>query len=152
MDRDLYLWLTDPDPGCPKISGSGSPTLVSRSGCKKDRTPFIVIVKSRITISNIQWRIAFSGGEPCDVVQPADESDDDSSNPNDKKAYYEVWPWRQILHLKFQTTKRPSWSFVFHGPLTNFPSRKVFFFISILFTTNSLSLSTDDANITIFKN
>jgi hypothetical protein len=32
----------------------------------------------------------FSGGEPCDVVQPADESDDDSSNPNDKKEYYEV--------------------------------------------------------------
>ncbi len=31
------------------------------------------------------------------MVQPADESDDDSSNPNDKKAYYEVWPWRQIV-------------------------------------------------------
>jgi hypothetical protein len=40
--------------------------------------------------------IAFSGGEPCDVVQPADESDDDSSNPNDKKSYYEVCPSRQI--------------------------------------------------------
>ncbi len=49
--------------------------------------------------------IAFSGGEPCDVVQPADKSDDDSSNPNDKKAYYEVCPWRKIPSPKVPTPR-----------------------------------------------